>query len=142
MADSNDDVYDVEAIVNDRILKGRKQYLIKWLGYPSDQNTWEYEENIFCEDIKNEYEANKNKIKTAKKKREKTQPDKYVKRVTEEWAGIVKKVTGVSKTASGVLEVEYITYDDKKFSVSCEEMHIKAPIQLLEFYEENLAFPE
>lgn len=38
--------WEVEAIINDRRHYGKKQYLVKWLGYPSSDNTWEPEENI------------------------------------------------------------------------------------------------
>mmetsp|Transcript_7970 Transcript_7970/g.13474 ORF Transcript_7970/g.13474 Transcript_7970/m.13474 type:complete len:567 (-) Transcript_7970:353-2053(-) len=44
MPTSDDDVedfYEVEAVVGQRKKKGRKEYLIKWKGYASDQNTWE-----------------------------------------------------------------------------------------------------
>ncbi|KAI4347684.1 hypothetical protein L6164_008473 [Bauhinia variegata] len=33
--------YEVEAIRAKRMRKGRKQYLIKWLGWPEETNTWE-----------------------------------------------------------------------------------------------------
>ena len=42
-------MYEVEKIVSSRISKkgmlifivGKKEYLIKWVGYENDQNTWE-----------------------------------------------------------------------------------------------------
>jgi len=49
--------YEVEAIVNHRRY-GRQhhlQYLIKWKGYPSSDNTWEPEENVHAEDLVKEY---------------------------------------------------------------------------------------
>ncbi|KAI4313322.1 hypothetical protein L6164_026309 [Bauhinia variegata] len=36
-----DGYYEVEAIRAMRVWKGRKQYLIKWLGWPEETNTWE-----------------------------------------------------------------------------------------------------
>ncbi|KAI4353858.1 hypothetical protein L6164_002781 [Bauhinia variegata] len=33
--------YEVEAIRAKRVQKGQKQYLIKWLGWPEETNTWE-----------------------------------------------------------------------------------------------------
>jgi len=49
--------YEVEAIVNHR-QHGRQrqlQYLIKWRGYPSSDNTWEPEGNVHAEDLVKEY---------------------------------------------------------------------------------------
>ncbi|XP_073520088.1 uncharacterized protein [Phyllobates terribilis] len=36
----------VEGIINSRIHRGRLQYLVKWQGYPSEENSWEPRENI------------------------------------------------------------------------------------------------
>lgn len=142
MSSAEEDVYDVEAIVGDRIVKGRKQYLIKWLGYPSSQNTWEYEDNIFSEDLKEKYEASKKKPKKAKSTKESGTTKKFEKKVTDEWADVVKSITGVTRNNEGGLEIEYLTYDNKRGVCTNDEMHIKAPIRLLEFYESNLSFPE
>ncbi|KAH9411840.1 putative chromatin organization modifier protein [Ordospora pajunii] len=56
---SGDDVYVVEKVVASRKVKGVKQYLLKWMGYPDADNTWEDEENIFCKDMIQEYESKK-----------------------------------------------------------------------------------
>ena len=138
MSDDGDDVYDVEDIVNDRIQSGKKQYLIKWVGFPSSQNTWENEENIFCEELKRNYETKKQKTKIKKEVKRK----KFVQNVTNEWGGVIKKVVGVTKNKAGTYDVEYVTFDGKHGKTLSSEMHIKAPIQLLKFYEEHLTFTE
>jgi hypothetical protein len=38
--------YTVEAILNSRKIKGRKQYLVKWEGYSHAENTWEPVANL------------------------------------------------------------------------------------------------
>ena len=38
--------YDVEAIVADRLVAGKKQYHVKWVGYAAKHNTWEPLENL------------------------------------------------------------------------------------------------
>lgn len=38
--------YQVEAILDSRIRRRKTQYLVKWLGYPDEDNTWEPEENL------------------------------------------------------------------------------------------------
>ena len=32
--------YDVEEIISDRIIRRKCQYLVKWKGYPSFENSW------------------------------------------------------------------------------------------------------
>jgi hypothetical protein len=61
--DDNQDVYFVEKIVKDRFFQSEKQYLIKWKGYPNNENTWE-SSAVMQEDIPelvNEYEQAKRK---------------------------------------------------------------------------------
>ena len=49
--EEEEEEYEVEAIVSDRIKKGKKQYLLKWKGYPDSENTWEDEESLNCPDL-------------------------------------------------------------------------------------------
>ncbi|KAL6122330.1 hypothetical protein NUSPORA_00631 [Nucleospora cyclopteri] len=142
MADSSDNgVYDVEKILKDRIVKGKKQYFIKWLGYPESECTWEYTSNIFCEDLKKDYEEAKKKSKKVVEKSG-SKEKKFRMKITNEWDVVIKKVIGISRSTTGGLEVEYVTNDGQNGVCSAKEIHSKAPIRLLEFYEENLSFPE
>ena len=38
--------YEVEAITGHRTRYGRKQFLVKWKGYPTSENSWEPERNL------------------------------------------------------------------------------------------------
>ncbi len=37
---AGDDEYEVEAIIDSRSFRGKLQYLVKWLGYPTSENQW------------------------------------------------------------------------------------------------------
>ncbi|CDW55492.1 Heterochromatin protein 1 [Trichuris trichiura] len=50
--------YVVERIVDKRLVDGKTQYLLKWQGYPDDENSWEPEENLDCKDLIMDFEAN------------------------------------------------------------------------------------
>jgi len=49
--------YEVEAIINHRRHGRRRQlqYLIKWKGYPSSDNTWEAVDDVHADDLTREY---------------------------------------------------------------------------------------
>lgn len=46
MLESSTDIYEVEKIINRKILRNKKYYLIKWLCYPINQSTWEPKSNL------------------------------------------------------------------------------------------------
>lgn len=50
-----EEVFSVEKIVSKRVVGGKTQYLLKWKGYDSDENTWEPEENLDCQDLLREF---------------------------------------------------------------------------------------
>lgn len=45
--DKSDDIWQVEAIVNQRNKRGRTEYFVKWLGYPPEANTWVSQQDLF-----------------------------------------------------------------------------------------------
>jgi hypothetical protein len=40
------DEYKIEEILDERQVRNQKQYLVKWFGYPSSENTWESTKNL------------------------------------------------------------------------------------------------
>jgi RNase H-like domain found in reverse transcriptase/Reverse transcriptase (RNA-dependent DNA polymerase)/Integrase zinc binding domain/Chromo (CHRromatin Organisation MOdifier) domain len=38
--------YEVETVLDSRMRRGKLQYLVKWVGYPREENSWEPEENL------------------------------------------------------------------------------------------------
>lgn len=51
--------YEVQAVRDKRRnpITGKLEYLLKWVGYPEDQSTWEPIEHCTCEDLIAAYEA-------------------------------------------------------------------------------------
>jgi len=68
VVEENEEEYNVEKIVDVKIEKGQKYYLIKWEGYSSDDNTWEHENDCDCKDLIDEFYKNRNEKQTNKKK--------------------------------------------------------------------------
>ncbi|KRX02661.1 Chromo domain protein [Pseudocohnilembus persalinus] len=61
--------YVVESIIQDKIIKKKKYFLVKWEGYPESENTWEPEGNLIagCGDLLKQYQLNKKLNSSAKK---------------------------------------------------------------------------
>ena len=72
---TEEEEYEVEKVVDKRIHKGKVEYLLKWKGYPSDENTWEPEDSLDCPELLQEYERNrareKKPVEVKKEKKEK-----------------------------------------------------------------------
>ncbi len=51
MVKKSDEDYDVEKIVNKKIVNGKLFYFVKWEGYSDEDNTWEPAKNLSHLDI-------------------------------------------------------------------------------------------
>ena len=54
--------YQVEAIVDSRVRRRKTQYLVKWVGYPTEENTWEPEAHLaHAQQLLRDFKAKKGK---------------------------------------------------------------------------------
>ena len=63
-------IYYVDKILDRKIEKGKKRYLIKWQGYSSKDNTWEPRGNFnraLVKEFDKEFEEKANKVKCPSK---------------------------------------------------------------------------
>jgi len=60
--------YVVEDILDKRTVQGTVQYLLKWKGYSSDDNTWEPRANLDCDEMIDAFEEKWAKQQKAGKK--------------------------------------------------------------------------
>lgn len=78
--DGNKKEYEVEKIMGQRTIKGRRQFLIRWKGYGADSDTWEQEENLNCSQLIEEFlaedEENQEDTKTKKSENSAKSPKK------------------------------------------------------------------
>ena len=55
----NETIFNAEKILKRRKRSGKNEYLVKWLGYPKNQSTWEPEENIIDRRLIENFEQSK-----------------------------------------------------------------------------------
>lgn len=53
----DEEIYHAERILSHRWRKGKLELYVKWKGFPDEDNTWEPERILFCEDLIIEYKA-------------------------------------------------------------------------------------
>eukprot|EP01119_Soliformovum_irregulare_P006695 TRINITY_DN1899_c1_g1_i3.p1 TRINITY_DN1899_c1_g1~~TRINITY_DN1899_c1_g1_i3.p1 ORF type:complete len:555 (+),score=187.82 TRINITY_DN1899_c1_g1_i3:70-1734(+) len=69
--DESQDEFDVDCIVDAKMVKGKKMYLVKWVGYSDSENTWEPLKNLnHCWDKIQHFQENRKK---SPKKRSRTE---------------------------------------------------------------------
>lgn len=56
---SLNDEYYVDVILDKRIINNHVEYYVKWTGFTDDYNTWEPHENLYCDNLVEEFEKKK-----------------------------------------------------------------------------------
>lgn len=130
--DESEEEFKVEKIIDKRKTKrGKIEYLIKWEGYPDEDNTWEPEDNCECKERMEEFEKNyQDKI--------------YAKKVIEGPRGFDRgleadRILDASTDSSGEM-LFFLKWKgtDKADFVLAKDAKSKCPQLVIEFYEKNL----
>lgn len=53
--------FEVQEILDDKLIDGRKHYLVRWKGFDNGHDSWEPRKNLHCPDILNKYDKCKRK---------------------------------------------------------------------------------
>ncbi|KAJ3299536.1 hypothetical protein HK104_008511 [Borealophlyctis nickersoniae] len=72
---SEDELYEVEAILTHKKQKGKVLYLVKWLGYDENDNSWEPQENLVsAKELLDAYWDKQKELQESKKRKRSTEP--------------------------------------------------------------------
>merc|ERR1711936_1515480 len=138
---SEGEEYEVEKILDRRVRKGKTEYLIKWKGYDNEEdNTWEPQENLDCEDKIIDFEKNrKNKEEKAagskgekKKEKDDNKPRGFARGLTAE------RIIGATNDPGELFFLIKWKGSDEADLVPAKEANLKIPQIVIKFYEERL----
>ncbi|CAG8526819.1 943_t:CDS:2 [Paraglomus occultum] len=164
-----EDEYVVERVLRHRRKNGHLQFFLKWKGYPDSENTWEDEENVFAQNLVEEYWegiGGRPNTKTASKsktngdnssKSAPTRSDFKRKRAIDlsdegidtdddfppsywgSWEEEVENIETVEKTNEGLFV--YLHWKNGQRTVhDSREVNEKCPQKVISFYEKHLRF--
>jgi hypothetical protein len=144
----NEEVYEVEAIVDDRTRKGVQEFFVKWKGFSKSQNSWATIEDLGgAHDSVDAYIAKKLGRQDAASRRKpivraesEPEPDmEHLEKAKREKgaakkAAKVKTIVGVKKAGSKTV-FEAVTSKGKEVTVSRAALRRHNPLALLEFVQ-------
>lgn len=131
----------VEKIIDVRINdEGKKEYLLKWIGYPDSQNTWEPETNLSCPSLIQAFESEKSKKVEGFNRGYK--PEKIIgatncSGICSNRSFIVYNYNNMFITGQLMFLIKWVGTDEADL-VHAKEANLKCPHMVIRFYEERL----
>jgi len=144
--------YTVEKVVDMRMRSNKKEYLLKWKGYPDSENTWEPHENLDCPEMINTYE---DKVKKKKEERKSKAVDegagsaKKKKKVADEEDNKPRgfdrglnpeRIIGATDSGGELMFLMKWKDSDEADLVPARQANIRCPQIVIAFYEERLTW--
>ncbi|XP_032222318.1 chromobox protein homolog 1 [Nematostella vectensis] len=157
--------YEVEKVMDKRVINGGIEYLLKWKGYPDSENTWESEEGLQCPELIEEYEKKKkasSKRKDSTSEKGESKPKKRKVNAYEELGMKAVEVEDASKddvdpiaegweadTILGATEVDGQIHfliqwksTDRADLIPSKVANLKWPQIVIKFYEERVTWTQ
>ena len=162
--EEDEEEFIVERVVDSRIKGGKKEYLLKWKGYPDSENTWEPEENLDCPELISAFEDKVKKDrddKSGKKRKAKdssaTKDDESgsgsssakKKKVTEDEANKPRgfdrglqpeRIIGATDSSGELMFLMKWKDSDEADLVPARQANVRCPQIVIAFYEERLTW--
>ncbi|CAI9725032.1 homolog 1-like isoform X1 [Octopus vulgaris] len=150
--------YTVEKVVDSRMRGGRREYLLKWKGYPDSENTWEPEANLDCPDLIAEYEEKqKKKLAEKEKKRKQNGEDESSTKKKKKIAEVrsteednkprgfdrglqPERIIGATDSSGELMFLMKWKDSDEADLVPARQANVKCPQIVIAFYEERLTW--
>lgn len=152
--DEEEEEFVVEKILDVRVKGGKKEYFLKWKGYPDSENTWEPHDNLDCPDLINAFEDKLKKKKADDKKRKKDDDEsststKKKKKVVEDEENKPRgfdrglqpeRIIGATDSGGELMFLMKWKDSDEADLVPARQANIRCPQIVIAFYEERLTW--
>ncbi|CAG0894285.1 unnamed protein product [Darwinula stevensoni] len=156
--EEEEEQYVVEKIIDKRIRGGKVEYLLKWKGYGDEDNTWEPEENLDCQELIRDFNAAREAEakKDDKKRKSDKNPaagssadDKKKMKMSREEDSRPKgfdrgleaeKIIGATDTNGELMFLMKWKDADEADLVPARIANVRCPQVVIKFYEERLTW--
>ncbi|XP_064595163.1 chromobox protein homolog 1-like isoform X2 [Liolophura sinensis] len=159
--DLGEEEYTVERVVDSRIKNGKKEYLLKWKGYPDSDNTWEPSGHLDCPDLIAEFEDKKKKRDLERKRKQNGEDDgasKKKKKLADVKSSASSKkeddnkprgfdrglqperIIGATDSSGELMFLMKWKDSDEADLVPARQANVKCPQIVIAFYEERLTW--
>lgn len=154
--EEEEEEFVVEKIIDSRIKGGKKEYFLKWKGFPDSENTWEPHDNLDCPELISAYEEKAKKKKDELKKRKKDEDDsasasssKKKKKVVEDEENKPRgfdrglqpeRIIGATDSGGELMFLMKWKDSDEADLVPARQANIRCPQIVIAFYEERLTW--
>jgi len=149
--DEEEEEFVVEKIIDSRVKGGKKEYFLKWKGFPDSENTWEPHDNLDCPELIAAYEEKAKKKKEDAKKRRKDDDDgaKKKKKVVEDEENKPRgfdralqpeRIIGATDSGGELMFLMKWKDSDEADLVPARQANIRCPQIVIAFYEERLTW--
>jgi len=153
--EEEEEEFTVEKVVDSRMRGGKKEYLLKWKGYPDSENTWEPEENLDCPDLISGYEDKKKKREAEKGVKRKSttngaKEDQAKKKKKEDAndnkprgfeRGLTpERIIGATDSSGELMFLMKWNGSDEADLVPARQANVRCPQIVIAFYEERLTW--
>ncbi|XP_041372067.1 chromobox protein homolog 1-like [Gigantopelta aegis] len=152
-SDEEEEEFTVEKVVDVRVRGGKKEYLLKWKGYPDSENTWEPQENLDCPDLISEYEDKRKKKEQEKKRKPANGLEegaaKKKKKISDEDDNKPRgfdrglqpeRIIGATDSSGELMFLMKWKDSDEADLVPARQANVKCPQIVIAFYEERLTW--
>lgn len=153
--EEEEEEFTVEKIVDMRFRHGKREYLLRWKGYPDSENTWEPADNLDCPDLMTDFHDRVKKDKDEKKKRKQKESEedggsvKKKKKVAEEEDNKPRgfdrglqpeRIIGATDSSGELMFLMKWKDSDEADLVPARQANIRCPQIVIAFYEERLTW--
>ncbi|KAI0211304.1 putative chromobox protein 1 [Lamellibrachia satsuma] len=155
--EEEEEEFTVEKVIDVRLRNAKKEYFLKWKGYPDSENTWEPLENLDCPDLISEFDEKYKKRKEEQKKRKQKEAEeessggasRKKKKVAEEEDNRPRgfdrglqpeRIIGATDSSGELMFLMKWKDSDEADLVPARQANIRCPQIVIAFYEERLTW--